>query len=104
MIVELTLLPIAMIIVFLRMWVRIGWLHKSWYDDYLMILAMVRPLFSEIPSRNVDTCQVFSIGTTILVIMASQLYGWDRHVWDVPLATLETGRQVRPCATSVTLS
>jgi hypothetical protein len=42
MIVELTLLPIAMIIVFLRMWVRIGWLHKSWYDDYLMILAMVR--------------------------------------------------------------
>ena len=41
MIVELTLLPIAMIIVALRMWVRIAWLKKSWYDDYTMVLAMV---------------------------------------------------------------
>jgi hypothetical protein len=41
MIIELTLLPIAMIVVFLRLWVRISWLKKSWYDDYLMILAMV---------------------------------------------------------------
>jgi hypothetical protein len=41
MIVELTLLPIAMLVVFLRLWVRISWLKKSWYDDYLMILAMI---------------------------------------------------------------
>jgi hypothetical protein len=41
MVVELTLLPIAMIIVFLRLYVRIGWLKKSWWDDYLMVLAMV---------------------------------------------------------------
>jgi hypothetical protein len=45
MIVELTLLPIAMVVVFLRMWVRIAWLKKSWYDDYLMMLAMVITLF-----------------------------------------------------------
>ena len=37
MIVELTLLPIAMLVVFLRMWIRISWLHKSWWDDYLMV-------------------------------------------------------------------
>ena len=42
MVVELTLLPIAMIIVFLRLYVRIGWLKKSWWDDYLMVVAMVR--------------------------------------------------------------
>lgn len=42
MIIELSLLPIAMIIVALRMWVRIGWLKKSWWDDYTMVLAMVR--------------------------------------------------------------
>lgn len=52
MIVELTLLPIAMIIVFLRMWVRIGWLHKSWYDDYLMILAMVRTYLGDTEGRH----------------------------------------------------
>ena len=42
MIVELTLLPIALIVVFLRMWIRVRWLHKSWIDDYLMVVAMVR--------------------------------------------------------------
>jgi hypothetical protein len=41
MIVELTLLPIAIIVVCLRMWVRVGWLKKAWWDDYLMLLAMV---------------------------------------------------------------
>jgi hypothetical protein len=42
MIVELTLLPIALICVALRLWVRIGWLHRSWWDDWLMVVAMVR--------------------------------------------------------------
>jgi hypothetical protein len=42
MVVELTLLPIAMIIVFMRLYVRIVWLKKSWWDDYLMVAAMVR--------------------------------------------------------------
>ena len=41
MVVELTLLPVAMIIVFLRLYVRIVWLKKSWWDDYLMVVAMV---------------------------------------------------------------
>ncbi|EOA82009.1 hypothetical protein ACJQWK_05362 [Exserohilum turcicum] len=76
MIVELTLLPIAMLVVFLRLWVRISWLKKSWYDDYLMIVAMI-----------------FSIGTTVVVIMASQLYGWDRHVWDLKPHQMMVGRQ-----------
>ncbi|KAJ4408722.1 hypothetical protein N0V91_002977 [Didymella pomorum] len=76
MVVELTLLPIAMIIVFMRLYVRIVWLKKSWWDDYLMVAAMV-----------------FSIGTTVLVIMATQLYGWDKHVWDMKLPELSTGRK-----------
>ncbi|KAJ8118631.1 hypothetical protein OPT61_g445 [Boeremia exigua] len=76
MVVELTLLPIAMIIVFLRLYVRIGWLKKSWWDDYLMVAAMV-----------------FSIGTTVLVIMATQMYGWDKHVWDMKRPELSTGRK-----------
>jgi hypothetical protein len=45
-------------------------------------------------SGDANTNQVFSIGTTILVIMASQLYGWDRHVWDLLPSVLEQGRKV----------
>lgn len=42
MIVELTLFPIALICVIVRLWIRIGWLHKSWWDDWLMVVAVVR--------------------------------------------------------------
>ena len=28
--------------------------------------------------------------------MATQLYGWDKHVWDMKLPELSTGRKVRP--------
>jgi hypothetical protein len=42
MIVELSLLPVAMVVVFLRMWVRIAWLKRAGIDDWSMVLAMVR--------------------------------------------------------------
>jgi hypothetical protein len=61
MVIELTLLPIAMIVVFLRMWVRIVWLRKSWYDDYLMILAMVC-FTSELPRGNTNTSRFSQLG------------------------------------------
>ncbi|CAN9443166.1 unnamed protein product [Alternaria alternata] len=45
---------------------------------------------------------VFSIGTTVIVIMASQLYGWDRHVWDLTPHEMMVGIHgrsdiIRPC-------
>ncbi|PSN73295.1 hypothetical protein BS50DRAFT_568869 [Corynespora cassiicola Philippines] len=76
MIVELTLLPIALLCVVLRLWIRIGWLHKSWWDDWLMVVAMV-----------------FCCGTTTLVILATQMYGWNIHVWDLTIPQMETGRK-----------
>ena len=41
MIVELAILPIALTCVTLRLWIRIRWLHKSWWDDWLMVAAAV---------------------------------------------------------------
>jgi hypothetical protein len=76
MIVELTILPIALICVTLRLWIRIRWLHKSWWDDYLMVVAAI-----------------FSCGTTAIVILATQKYGWNSHVWDLRIPTLEAGRK-----------
>lgn len=38
----------------------------------------------------------------MLVIMATQMYGWDKHVWDMKGAELSTGRKVRLCTTCVT--
>jgi hypothetical protein len=104
MIVELTLLPIAMIVVFLRLWVRIAWLKKSWYDDYLMILAMVFSIGMQSRLFLMLHHLTCNAGTTVIVIMASQLYGWDRHVWDLKPHEMVVGRQVRYCATRATTS
>ncbi|OCL06638.1 hypothetical protein AOQ84DRAFT_343030 [Glonium stellatum] len=76
MIVDLTILPFALVCVGLRLWVRIGWLHKSWWDDWLMVAAAI-----------------FSAGTTALVILATQTYGWNIHVWDLTISQMETGRK-----------
>jgi hypothetical protein len=48
----------------------------------------------ECPSGDTDERQVFSIGTTVLVIMATQMYGWDKHVWDMTRSEISTGRKV----------
>ncbi|KAF1995916.1 hypothetical protein P154DRAFT_331548 [Amniculicola lignicola CBS 123094] len=76
MIVELTITPIAVICVLLRLWVRVAWLRKAWWDDWLMVIAMI-----------------FSCGTTALVILATQTYGWNVHVWDLTFPQMETGRK-----------
>ena len=103
MIVELTLLPIAMIVVFLRLWVRISWLKKSWYDDYLMIVAMIFSIGMQVgPAVIQPFSDLQRTGTTVIVIMASQLYGWDRHAWDLTPHEMMVGRQVRQCATRIT--
>lgn len=105
MIIELTLLPIAIAVVVLRMYIRISWLKKSWWDDYLMIIAMVRTVCRRCRVAMLTTyVQIFSIGTTVLVILAAQLYGWDKHVWDLTVPQLQTGRKVSPRATRVTTS
>jgi hypothetical protein len=96
MITELTLVPIALICVLLRLWIRIGWLHKSWWDDWLMVAAMVGSLcYCYGIERLLTGRQIWSCLTTALVIMAVSLYGWNIHVWDAKTEILQNGRKVQ---------
>lgn len=36
-------------------------------------------------SPNLMSHQVFAIALTAIVLLANQQYGWDRHVYDIPL-------------------
>lgn len=54
MVIELTILPLALACVALRLWIRIRWLRKSWWDDWLMLVAAF-----------------WSIGTTCIVILGT---------------------------------
>ncbi|KAK8085975.1 hypothetical protein PG994_000949 [Apiospora phragmitis] len=77
LITEVTTLSLALICLALRLWVRVRQLHKAWWDDWVMVAA-----------------GVCCTGTTVDVILATKLYGWDRHIWDVPFWMLVQGRKV----------
>ncbi|OCL09635.1 hypothetical protein AOQ84DRAFT_397291 [Glonium stellatum] len=77
LIVELTILPVALICVALRLYVRYFMVRKTWWDDWLMVVAAI-----------------FGTGVTICVVLASQKYGWNIHVWDLTLVQMIQGRQV----------
>ncbi|KAL2206744.1 hypothetical protein CC79DRAFT_1292489 [Sarocladium strictum] len=76
LIVQLTILPIALTTLILRMYVRLAIVRRCKFDDWLMCVAMI-----------------FGIGVTVCVILASQFYGWDVHVWDLKPDQLSQGRQ-----------
>ncbi|CAJ2504667.1 Uu.00g120610.m01.CDS01 [Anthostomella pinea] len=77
LIVNLTILPLALLCLALRLWVRVRMLKRFWWDDWLMIAA------------TICCC-----GVTVAAIVASQLYGWNLHVWDLRPKEMLQGRQV----------
>ncbi|KAK3323101.1 hypothetical protein B0T19DRAFT_334397, partial [Cercophora scortea] len=75
--IEITIFIFALTILLLRLYVRIRILRHTGYDDWIMVAAMC-----------------FGMGVTISTILASTLYGWDRHVYDIRFDTLIKGRQI----------
>ncbi|KAK3937012.1 hypothetical protein QBC46DRAFT_268500 [Diplogelasinospora grovesii] len=77
MVVDFTILPLALIFLGLRLYVRACVLRSMGIDDWLMIAAAV--------------C---GIGVTVCVVLAVQRYGWNIHVWDLTKQQLMDGRKV----------
>ncbi|KXH37460.1 integral membrane protein [Colletotrichum simmondsii] len=112
LIIEMVFLGIALICLCLRMYIRIVKIRQTWWDDWLMVAGMI-----------------FCIGVTICVILgmgpsnwsrgmywygnrnldantlrsATELYGWNLHVWDVPLSLIKQSRQISMAAQTLFL-
>ncbi|KAH7368699.1 hypothetical protein B0T11DRAFT_277500 [Plectosphaerella cucumerina] len=86
MIVELVVLPLALICLGLRLYVRLAIVRKTWWDDWLMVMAAV-----------------FGTSVTVCVILATQLYGWNLHVWDLQTEQMVQGRQISIAAQTLFL-
>ncbi|KAF2101379.1 hypothetical protein NA57DRAFT_35108, partial [Rhizodiscina lignyota] len=70
------LYAIALLAVVARLWARLGILHNAGADDAIIVAAMVP-----------------ATAMTITIGLASRKYGFDRHVWDVPLPVLKQNRK-----------
>ncbi|KAJ4989844.1 hypothetical protein SVAN01_04681 [Stagonosporopsis vannaccii] len=70
-IVNSIFIALVVLVVGLRMYTRLA--IKRWFglDDVFILLALL-----------------FTIGLTIVVLLANVKYGWDRHLWDIPLDKL----------------
>ncbi|KAF4956191.1 hypothetical protein FGADI_4003 [Fusarium gaditjirri] len=86
LIVEVTIMSVAILTLMARLYVRIFKVNKHGLDDWLMLAAMV-----------------FGIGVTVCVILAAQLYGWNIHVWDLKKSQAENGRKVSLAAQTLFL-
>ncbi|KAK0747132.1 hypothetical protein B0T18DRAFT_438802 [Schizothecium vesticola] len=82
--IEMIILPIALLVLALRLYVRVVLLQKPGWDDWLMLLAAI-----------------FGTGVTISVLLASTLFGWSLHIYDLPLSVLPPSRQVSLAAQSL---
>ncbi|KAJ4398216.1 hypothetical protein N0V85_006342 [Neurospora sp. IMI 360204] len=76
-IVELVMLPLSVMFVALRLYVRARLLRKTGWDDWFMIMATI-----------------FGAALSIGVILASTTFGWDKHLYDLTLTQLSQGRQI----------
>ncbi|KAF1933936.1 uncharacterized protein M421DRAFT_414984 [Didymella exigua CBS 183.55] len=81
LIINSILIALAVIVVGLRMYTRL--IIKRWFglDDVFTLLALM-----------------FAVGLTTVVLLANQRYGWDRHVYDIPLNKLEPTLKVAMAA------
>ncbi|KAM5386887.1 hypothetical protein ACJZ2D_000180 [Fusarium nematophilum] len=101
LIVELTIMSIAIITLLARLYVRIFKVNKSGLDDWLMLAAMVSIVIHLLTVMGV--LQVFGVGVTICVILSAQMYGWNIHVWDLTKSQAIKGRQVSIAAQTLFL-
>ncbi|KAK4194119.1 hypothetical protein QBC40DRAFT_188922 [Triangularia verruculosa] len=77
LIVQLIMLPIALIVLVLRFYVRIRIMGSIDADDWFMVAAALS-----------------GTGVTVSVILASSLYGWNLHIWDLKYENLVHNRKV----------
>jgi hypothetical protein len=76
LIIQMILMPLALVALIARLYARVYLMKKAWIDDWLMLAAMT-----------------LVIGTTIAVILATEVFGWKIHVWDLTKHQLEHGRK-----------
>ncbi|KAK4958652.1 hypothetical protein LTR28_005415, partial [Elasticomyces elasticus] len=71
-VVNAIFVALVVLAVALRYYARIA--IKKWFgsDDVLIGLALL-----------------FTLGMTAVVLLANLLYGWDRHVWDIPPSKIQ---------------
>jgi hypothetical protein len=77
------LIAISVLVVSIRFYTRIAIKRSFGSDDTFIGLALVD--FPPTPLTSAESYQLCAIGLTTAVLLGNIRYGWDRHIWDMPL-------------------
>jgi hypothetical protein len=77
LLVNAILVPLAFIVVGLRLYTRLRIVRLAGLDDFFIALALIP-----------------SFGLTVVVCLATTKYGWNIHIWDVPPNVIESSRKI----------
>lgn len=73
MIINVVFIILAIIVVGLRLYTRLRITCSTGVDDILIVIALL-----------------FAVAMVVVTSYATEVWGWNRHVWDVPLDWLPT--------------
>ncbi|KAH8430462.1 uncharacterized protein LDX57_008121 [Aspergillus melleus] len=68
---------LAFVVTCLRLYTRLRITCSPGFDDILIVIALI-----------------FAIGMCAVISMATEQWGWDRHMWDVPLEWIPTNSKL----------
>jgi hypothetical protein len=80
MIVNIVTMSLAFVVVLLRLYTRLRITYSAGIDDILITIGLV-----------------FGIAMAVITSIATESWGWDRHIWDVPTSWLPTAQKLNLC-------
>lgn len=73
LIVNIVCISLAFLVVILRLYTRLRITYSAGIDDALILIGLA-----------------FSIAMIIVTSLATEDWGWNRHIWDIPMGWLPT--------------
>lgn len=80
MIVNIVTMSLAFVVVMLRLYTRLRITYSTGIDDILITVGLI-----------------FGIAMAVVTSLATESWGWDRHIWDVPTSWLPTAQKLNLC-------
>lgn len=73
LIVNVVCISLAFVVVMLRLYTRLRITYSTGVDDLLIVIGLA-----------------FAIGMVVVTSLATENFGWNRHIWDIPTSWLPT--------------
>ncbi|KAJ6107400.1 hypothetical protein N7523_008723 [Penicillium sp. IBT 18751x] len=80
MIVNIIAMSLAFVVVMLRLYTRFRITYSAGIDDILIVFGLI-----------------FGIAMVVITSFATEVWGWNRHIWDIPTSWLPTVQKLNLC-------